>query len=110
MLGDRDLNLLRERYSDPRLVDLLAEAARNTGHSDAIFKTEGYEEDDHLPFKQRGVPVLDMIDVDYGPRTRDMPDGYHHTAEDTLDKLSARSLQTSADLLLELLRLLEERY
>ena len=34
------------------------------------------------------------------------PDGYHHTAEDTMDKISAKSLQVSADLFLEMIRLI----
>jgi glutaminyl-peptide cyclotransferase len=47
--------------------------------------------------------------VDYGPHTAAMPDGYHHTAEDTIDKISARSLQVSADLFLEMVRLIDKR-
>ena len=67
------------------------------------------EEDDHLPFAQRGVPVLDVIDAHYGPSTDAAPDGYHHTAQDTLDKISAHSLQISGDILLELIRLINQR-
>ena len=63
----------------------------------------------HLPFAQRGVPVLDVIDAHYGPSTDATPDGYHHTAQDTLDKISAHSLQISGDILLELIRLINQR-
>ena len=38
-----------------------------------------------------------------------LPDGYHHTAQDTIDKISAHSLQISADLFLETIRLLNQR-
>ena len=109
MIGDRDLNIDRVTNSAPWLLDLLAQAAKDTGHRDAIFKYSEPEEDDHLPFAQRGVPVLDVLDAHYGPVTAELPDGYHHTPYDTLDKVSARSLQTSADIFLDLIRLINER-
>ena len=65
--------------------------------------------DDHIPFKQRGVPVLDLIDIDYGPHDAAHPDGWHHTAQDTLDKLSPQSLQVSADIFLDLINLINQR-
>ncbi|HEY6374023.1 MAG TPA: M28 family peptidase [Edaphobacter sp.] len=109
MIGDKDLNIDRETNSTPALEDLLLQAARNTGHSAYVFKNSNQVDDDHIPFKQRGVPVLDMIDIDYGPHTNELPDGYHHTAFDTLDKISAKSLQVSGDLVLEVIRLINQR-
>ena len=109
MIGDRDLNILLETQSTPWLRAVLRQAAANTHHSANVFKTEGSEEDDHLPFLQRGIPALDVIDVDYGPHTAATPDGYHHTAQDTIDKLSPQSLQISADLFLESIRLINQR-
>jgi Zn-dependent M28 family amino/carboxypeptidase len=110
MIGDKDLNIDFDEESTPWLRDLLKVAARNTGHSAYIYKNDipGLG-DDHIPFKQRGVPVLDLIDIDYGPRSEALPDGYHHTQYDTLDKISPKSLQISADLFLELIRLLNQR-
>ena len=66
-------------------------------------------EDDTLPFHKRGVPVLDVIDLNYGPHNNQFPDGYHHTAHDTIDMVSAQSLQTSADLFMELINLINAR-
>jgi len=109
MIGDKDLNIDRVTNSTPWLLDALRTAAKNTGHSANIFKYSEDEQDDHEPFAQRGVPVLDMIDAHYGPPTPDAPDGYHHTAEDTIDKISPQSLQISADILLELIRLINAR-
>lgn len=109
MIGDKDLNLDYEQNSTPALLGVLKLAAKQTGHSTSVFKYEQQVEDDHLPFKQRGVPVLDMIDLDYGPHDNAHPDGYHHTAQDTLDHISARSLQISSDLLLATLRILNQR-
>jgi glutaminyl-peptide cyclotransferase len=110
MIGDKDLNIDRDDQSTPWLQELLIVAARNTGHSTSIFKNpvSGLG-DDHIPFKQRGVPVLDLIDIDYGPHTEALPDGYHHTQYDTIDKLSPQSLQISADLFLELIHLINQR-
>ena len=109
MIGDKDLNILDEQESTPWLRTLLHQAAANTHHTQYVGQTQGAEEDDHLPFLKRGVPALDIIDVDYGPHTVQAPDGYHHTAQDTLDKVSPKSLQISADLFLEMIRLINQR-
>jgi len=107
MIGDKDLNINRDDQSTPWLESLLATAAKNTNHSGNVFKNpvSGLG-DDHIPFKQRGVPVLDLIDIDYGPHTNQLPDGYHHTAQDTIDNISPKSLQISLDLFLETIRLI----
>lgn len=110
MCADKDLNIDYDEMSTPWLRDLLRVAAKNTGHTAYIYKNSvGGLGDDHIPFRQRGVPVLDIIDIDYGPHTFMMPDGYHHTAEDTLDKISAHSLQVSGDLFLEMIKLIDQR-
>jgi Zn-dependent M28 family amino/carboxypeptidase len=108
MIGDKSLDIDQDENSDPHLVDLLTVAARNTGHLAAISRDHTPMEDDTLPFHKRGVPVLDLIDYDYGPHDNAHPDGYHHTAQDTLDKISPQSLQTSADLFLELINLVNQ--
>jgi len=110
MIGDKDLNILEEQQSTGWLRATFRQAAVNTRHGANVYQTQGDEEDDHMPFLQRGVPALDVIDVDYGPRTSSMPDGYHHTAKDTIDKISAQSLQTSADLFLETIRLINQQH
>jgi Zn-dependent M28 family amino/carboxypeptidase len=109
MIADKDLNIDHSDNSAPWLNDILKTAAKDTGHSAYIFKYSEAEEDDHLPFAQRGVPVLDVIDAHYGPVTASMPDGYHHTDQDTLDKISVHSLQISGDLFLEMIRLIDQR-
>jgi glutaminyl-peptide cyclotransferase len=109
MIGDKDLNILEEMQSSPWLRSIFQKAASNTHHIANVFKTQGSEEDDHMPFLQRGIPALDVIDVDYGPHTIAAPDGYHHTAQDTIDKISPQSLQISSDLFLETIRLINQR-
>ena len=110
MIGAKDLNVDRDTNSTPAMLDLLAQAGRDTHHSNYLFKKSTTVEDDHIPFKQRGVPVLDIIDLDYGPPTDEHPEGgFHHTEKDTMDKLSATSLQVSADLFLDVVHLLDQR-
>ena len=102
MIGDRDLDIQRDTNSSPALEDTVARAAAEQGDSAYFFKTSTSVSDDHIPFAKRGVPCADIIDIDYGPN-----DAYHHTAQDTLDKLSARSLAVSGSVIEELIRLLD---
>ncbi|MDE3199457.1 MAG: M28 family peptidase [Acidobacteriota bacterium] len=104
MIGDRDLDIQRETQSTGWLVDLVSEAAKKTGNERYFFQTSEAVEDDHLPFVQRGVPSIDLIDLDYGPNN-----SYHHTAQDTMDKISARSLAIDGAVILETIRLLDLR-
>jgi Zn-dependent M28 family amino/carboxypeptidase len=85
------------------------QAARDTGHQKYFYAKSQAEEDDHMPFLQRGVPSIDVIDADYGPQTPQTPDGYHHTAQDTMDKISAKSLAIAGDVYLESIRLIDQR-
>ena len=108
MIGDKQLDIDLDGNSDKGLLALLQTAAKNTGPAHPISHDTPPIDDDTLPFHTRGVPVLDVIDYDYGPHTNALPDGYHHTAQDTIDKISPQSLQTSADIFLELIRLINE--
>jgi len=109
MLGDKDLDVQKETQSTPWLIDLVAQAAKNTGHSRYFFAKEQAEEDDHIPFLKRDVPSIDVIDADYGPHTSELPDGWHHTAQDTMDKISAKSLTIAGDVFLESIKLINQR-
>ncbi len=107
MIGWKQMKINRDGNSTPWLEDLLTKAGHDTGHA-AYISTQGQPiEDDHLPFKQRGVPVLDVIDYEYG--TKQDPEAFHHTEQDTMDKLSAQSLQVSADIFVDLVKLVSER-
>lgn len=93
MIGDRDLNLTLPADTPASLLSLLERIARNSLPSLRYSKLEYSMLDDHVPFQKQGVPAIDLIDFDYGPQN-----SYWHTAGDTLDKISAESIKTVADL------------
>lgn len=104
MIGDKDLNILRDLNSTPWLENLVYKAASKYGWQSFFFQTQSYVGDDHIPFVHRGVPCADLIDFDYG-----YDNAYWHTAQDTLDKLGAQSFTITGDTLLETIRLLNQR-
>jgi Zn-dependent M28 family amino/carboxypeptidase len=104
MIGDKDLDILRETQSTGWLVELVRQAAKKYGCSNNFFKTSNEISDDHQPFVKRGVPSIDIIDMNYGPHN-----SYHHTAKDTMDKISAHSLTIDGDVFMETIRLVGQR-
>lgn len=104
MIGDKDLDIQRESRSTQWLVDTVRQAAKKYGYEHYFFQQEEPVDDDHMPFVKRGVPSIDIIDLDYGP-----DDSYHHTAQDTIDKVSARSLSIDGDVIMETIRLIDTR-
>jgi glutaminyl-peptide cyclotransferase len=104
MIGDADLNIDRDTNSTPWLIDLVYEAAERSGVQSHFYARAGAMEDDHLPFVKRGVPSIDIIDLDYGYNNV-----FHHTAQDTIDKLSPRSLEIVGNTILEAMRMLDRR-
>lgn len=101
MIGDADLDICRDSNSTPWLEEVLYQAATRLGYQSHFFTVNSTVEDDHLPFVQRGMPVADVIDLDYGYNN-----SYHHTTQDTVDKLSVNSIKISGDVILETIRLL----
>jgi glutaminyl-peptide cyclotransferase len=104
MIGDKDLDIQHESRSTGWLIDLVQKAARKYGYEHYFFQREEPIDDDHLAFVQRGVPSIDLIDLDYGP-----DNSYHHTAQDTIDKISAHSLAIDGDVILETIHLINQR-
>jgi glutaminyl-peptide cyclotransferase len=104
MIGDADLDIQRDENSTPWLSDLVLKAATTLGYQSHFFRTKTAVEDDHMPFQKIGVPVVDVIDIDYG-----YANSYHHTTQDTLDKLSPKSLQIVGDVVLQTIQCLNQR-
>jgi len=99
MIGDRDLRISRESNSTPWLTEIIWAAAKGLNRREFIDRETAIE-DDHVRFLEAGVPAVDIIDLDY--------DAWH-TAGDTLDKVSAASLQAVGDVLLAALPEIEKR-
>jgi glutaminyl-peptide cyclotransferase len=104
MIGDADLNVDRDNNSTPWLLDLIYSAAERLGYQSHFYARHGPIEDDHLPFAKRGVPCADVIELDYGYNNV-----FHHTAQDTMDKLSPKSLAIVGDTIMETIHLLDQR-
>jgi glutaminyl-peptide cyclotransferase len=104
MIGDKDLDIQHESRSTGWLIDLVQRAAKKYGYERYFFQREEPIDDDHLAFVERGVPSIDLIDLDYGPNN-----SYHHTVQDTMDKVSARSLTIDGDVILETIHLINQR-
>ncbi len=104
MVGDRELDIRRETASTPWLTDLVWGVARRLGHQRYFLNSTHTILDDHLPLLNAGIPAVDLIDFDYGGIR-----SYWHTAEDTLDKISAQSLQVVGEVLLETVAELDRR-
>lgn len=105
MVGDRNLHIAQEGASvqkAPEVVELVWQAAEQLSYGDVFERRTGVPvTDDHVALLDAGLRVIDVIDLDYrGPEGQD----YHHTLEDTADKLSARSLQVMADVAVALVR------
>ena len=101
MVGDKDLKLLPEGYSltaAADVVDLVWDAAGRIGHGDVFARAgdgPGPITDDHIPLQQAGLRAIDIIDFTYP---------WHHTVEDTADKVSAASLQAVGDVAMAVVR------
>ncbi len=102
MIGDKNLDINNEANSSQSLRDHVSRIAAKLGDSKYFQKNPGGVDDDHMPFINAGANAIDIIDLDYGPNS-----AYWHTAEDTMDKLSAQSLQVVGDVVLELVEELD---
>lgn len=99
MVGEPNAQFLYEPYSvraAPDVVQRVWTTAARIGHA-AYFPTRESTPitDDHLPLIEKGLKVIDIIDLDYA---------YHHTPEDTADKVSAVTLQVVGDVAMAVLR------
>jgi len=99
MIGDKHLNIKREMQSNRNLRDMVWDTAAKLGYQAYFTDDTISEDDDHMPFVKLGVPALDIIDVDYPP---------WHKDEDTLDKISAQSLDIVGTVVQEVIRRLQQ--
>ncbi len=92
MIGDKEMNIYREKSSTPELTNQIWAAAKSLGYAQEFIDEEKYNMlDDHTPFLEAGIPAVDIIDFDYP---------YWHTAADLADKVSSQGLKIVGDTLL----------
>ena len=110
MIGDKDLNILQEVNSvqkAPEVVSRVWETAKELGYDKYFIPQVGQAIiDDHIPLLEKRLRVIDVIDIDYGPlNSMGVPSpSYHHTLQDTIDKISVHSLQVVGDVALKLIQ------
>ena len=106
MIGQKDIHLKRDAGSTKWLVDLVWKTGARLGYGD-IFVSDGTGpiSDDHDPFTRRGVPAVDILDFDDYSQ-----EGYWHTPQDTLDKLSPRNMAIVGHVILESVSALQEKF
>ncbi|MBA3513704.1 MAG: Zn-dependent exopeptidase M28 [Pyrinomonadaceae bacterium] len=102
MMGYRDLELGRDTMSTKWLQDIIWQTARDLGHSSVfVERPEGVGGDDHEPFLRAGIDAVDIIQLNSYP--------YWHKPDDTLDKVSARSMKIVGDVVVASLLRVEQR-
>jgi glutaminyl-peptide cyclotransferase len=107
MVGDRDLTITIPANTTPWLVETVFDAARALGVREYFSFRNMEIIDDHVPFLAAGIPAVNIIDFEYGsaPGLND----YWHTEHDTLDKISARSLEIVGRTALKTIALLRQK-
>jgi len=102
MVGYKNLKLGRDEMSTTWLLDTVWQTAQQLGYgAQFVDAREGVGDDDHAPFLRAGIDALDIIQLSSYP--------YWHTKDDTLDKISAKSLKIVGDAVIASLPKIEER-
>ena len=100
MVGDSDLTLRKTSPGNSELWNRTEQIIRNIDevcelNDSSYFDFERVDGiyDDHVPAHNLGIPAIDIIDTRYGEGAGYL-EGHWHTHNDTIDKVSAESLQT----------------
>jgi glutaminyl-peptide cyclotransferase len=105
LVGGKNAHFKRDTASTPVLVAEVWRVAARLGYTDIFVETPtSIGGDDHFPFTKRHVPSVDVIDLDIA---NDVP--YWHTTNDTLDKISAKSLAITGHVFLETVKELQAK-
>jgi glutaminyl-peptide cyclotransferase len=106
IVGTRTPHFKRETYSTKALVDLVWGVAEKLGYGNIFVEDSSAVEDDHQSFLKRHVPSVDVIDLDNGPGG----DVYYwHTPQDSLDKISPKTLAIVGHVFLESVKQLQAK-
>jgi len=100
MIGDKNLDIPQETNGNAALNKLVWSTAADLGYKAYFIDKQIGEDDDHMPFVRAGVPAIDLIDIDYPP---------WHNDTDTMDKLSAQSMEIVGTVVYETIQRLERQ-
>ena len=108
LLGGHDMKIDRDTASHAGLLQIFAKTATEMGRESILSDFESPMTDDHLPFKNRSVRVIDLIDFAMRDPESDLRDRYPeiaaqyaawwHTPNDDMSQVSAESLELVGDL------------
>jgi glutaminyl-peptide cyclotransferase len=104
MIGQKNLQIERDTNSTPWLLSLVWKTADRLGYGKTFAGPQSNIGDDHQPFLERGVPALDVIDLNGY-----IDEGYWHTPQDTMDKLSPLSFSIVGHVILESVDALQQQ-
>src|SRR5277367_1104874 len=105
LVGGKKAHFERDGASAPALVAEVWRVAARLGYADVFVDTPtSIGGDDHFPFMKRKVPSVDVIDLNIAD---DVP--YWHTANDTLDRISAKSLAITGHVFLETVKEMQSK-
>lgn len=105
MIGQKGLHISKDSYSTPWLTDLVWSTAAKLGYQSVFVPQTSSTEDDHQPFLAKGLAAVDLIDLnDY------INEGYWHTAQDTMDKISPKNLAIVGHVVLASVDELEKKF
>jgi glutaminyl-peptide cyclotransferase len=102
MIGPYNIKIKKDQNSAPWLTELVWKNAAKLGYQEYFVSAQTAVSDDHLSFTRRGVPAIDIIDLDDYP--------YWHTTEDTIDKVSPRSLAIVGHVFVETMNDLQKKF
>lgn len=105
MIGQKGLIMKKESSSTPWLVDLIWSTAAKLGYGSIFVSQTTGASDDHDPFLAKKVPAVDLIDLDDY-----IAEGYWHTAQDTMDKISPKNLAIVGHVMLASVGALEAKF
>ncbi len=101
MIGDRSLDITLPADSPPAMARDIFAAAEALKLRNYFSYLDRDLIDDHAPLNAIRIPTIDIIDFDYA---------WWHTADDTLDKISAQSLKITGSVALYYLSELALKY
>ncbi|HKV28945.1 MAG TPA: M28 family peptidase [Candidatus Acidoferrales bacterium] len=105
MIGQKGLHIPKDSNSTPWLTDLVWSSAAKLGYQNVFVPQVAGAEDDHQPFLAKGLAAVDLIDLnDY------MNEGYWHTPQDTMDKISPKNLAIVGHVVLASVGELEKKF